>query len=95
MHVPAFVCGLLAVGPLISAQSPLAAWEIPREAAAVESAQQFRQLRVPGHDLRQAVSILARELDWKSSLRLAQQESEATGKPIFLVQALGTLTGYT
>lgn len=95
MRVPAILCGLLAVCPLIPAQSPLTAWEIPREEAATQSALVFRQHRLPGRDLLREVKKLTKELDWKSSLKLAQKDAQETGKPIFLVQALGTLAGYT
>ena len=93
MRVPAILASLLVVCPLLPAQSPMAAWEIPESRAAADSALEFQQLRLPG--IRRLVRKVAKELDWKKSLSLAQTEAKKTGKPIFWVQALGTLTGYT
>lgn len=55
----------------------------------------LRCLRVPPRSVRANVRRLTRELDWERSVASALRSAKDTGRPVFLVQALGDLDGFT
>ena len=95
MRSPVVLLGLLTLSCPALGQSTLTAAEIPRSSEAKASAVQFRNLKVSGRDLHDAVGKVVKGLDWKSSLMSARREAVKTGKPIVWIQALGDLKGYT
>ena len=58
-------------------------------------ARQFRQPQLKGRRLLKAVSKVTKELSWHDDLEEAAAAAAESGKPIFWVQALGDLKGYT
>jgi hypothetical protein len=85
----AWLCALASGAPLFAQ-----AWQSETVDPQAE-ALAFRQLTVDGRDNTRAVRKLVRELDWHTSLDTATAEAAATGKPIFWVQAVGKLKGFT
>jgi hypothetical protein len=77
-----------------TAQTPLAASDIPKLTRATTQAESFRRLKLPGSEVRRAVKKTTR-LEWKKTLKSAQVAAVKTGKPIVWIHALGTLNGYT
>lgn len=59
------------------------------------AARQFRGPQVQGRRLLKAVTKVTKQLAWHDDLEEAAAEAAESGKPIFWVQALGDLKGYT
>jgi hypothetical protein len=66
----------------------------PEETEAQKAAREFREKKVAGPVLRKAVKSV-RELPWQTEFADAAARSAATGKPVFWVNALGDLAGFT
>lgn len=67
---------------------------IPSSPAATQAAREFRQSRVSGRALAKRVKRLE-ALGWHESLDEVRRAAEESGKPIFWIQLLGDLDGYT
>lgn len=68
--------------------------DAPKETPAQKGARDFRERKVMGPVLRKAVKHV-RELPWQTEFAEAAARSAATGKPVFWVNALGDLGGFT
>ena len=63
------------------------------EAMTLRDARKYRQLRMPGDQVRVAATRLATELTWHDDLSAAQRVAKRNGKPILWIQTLGDLEG--
>ena len=61
---------------------------------AEQEARAFCAPQLSGQKLAKAVSHVAKELAWQTSLEAAAKLARAQGKPIVWIQALGTLKGF-
>lgn len=90
LTIAALLCG--ALGSLPAQQTatvPVADEE------AVAAAQEFRRLHLDGKEALVGVKKLVRQLDWEHKLRPTLERAQEEQKPVFWVQALGKVDGFT
>ena len=89
-----FIASLLSVQGLLSAQSPFTLADVPISKESAERARRFRSVTFEPRRVYNNVRKLKKELVWHRNLKAATTAAATSGKPIFLIQALGDLHGY-
>lgn len=78
---------------VLSAQALMDPVDVPKSGTAYSKAREFRKLVVSGGENKSRVDTVRRELRWHTTAKGAAREARQLGRPIFMVQALGSLKG--